>query len=61
MSRWTTSDLEGKSDVHWHCPKQSNRTRESSVPIDPSWQMLEEIDFLRMAKLRLEPEEPTDL
>ncbi|KAG8865139.1 hypothetical protein FRB96_000028 [Tulasnella sp. 330] len=41
--------------------RQSNRTRESSVPIDPSWLMLEEIDFLRMAKLRLEPEEPQEL
>ncbi|KAG9015552.1 hypothetical protein FRB94_000157 [Tulasnella sp. JGI-2019a] len=41
--------------------RQSNRTRESSVPIDPSWQMLEEIDFLRMAKLRLEPEDPEEL
>jgi translation initiation factor 3 subunit D len=40
---------------------KSNRTRESSVAIDPSWQMLEEIEFHRLAKLRLEVDEPEDL
>jgi translation initiation factor 3 subunit D len=30
---------------------KNNRTRESSVAIDPSWQMLEEIEFHRLAKL----------
>lgn len=42
------------------CPK-NNRTRESSVAIDPSWQMLEEIEFHRLAKLRLEVDEPEEL
>jgi len=42
-------------------PSKSNRTRESSVAIDPSWQMLEEIEFHRLAKLRLEVDEPEDL
>lgn len=35
-------------------PLQVNRTRESSVPIQPDWNMLEEIDFPRLSKLRLE-------
>lgn len=40
---------------------KNNRTRESSVHIDPSWQMLEEIEFHRLAKLRLEVDEPEEL
>jgi hypothetical protein len=40
---------------------KNNRTREASVAIDPSWQMLEEIEFHRLAKLRLEVDEPEDL
>lgn len=40
---------------------QNNRTRESSVAIDPSWQMLEEIEFHRLSKLRLEVDDPEDL
>jgi Eukaryotic translation initiation factor 3 subunit 7 (eIF-3) len=40
---------------------QNNRTRESSVAIDPSWQMLEEIEFHRLAKLRLDVDEPEEL
>jgi hypothetical protein len=40
---------------------KNNRTRESSVAIDPSWQMLEEIEFHRLAKLRLEVDEPEEL
>jgi Eukaryotic translation initiation factor 3 subunit 7 (eIF-3) len=31
------------------------------VAIDPSWQMLEEIEFHRLAKLRLEVDEPKEL
>lgn len=42
-------------------PLQNNRTRESSVAIDPSWQMLEEIEFHRLSKLRLEVDDPEDL
>lgn len=40
---------------------QNNRTRESSVAILPQWRMLEEIEFHRLAKLRLEVDEPEDL
>lgn len=40
---------------------QNNRTRESSVAISPSWSMLDEIEFHRLAKLRLEVDEPEDL
>ncbi|KAI0068546.1 translation initiation factor eIF-3 subunit D [Artomyces pyxidatus] len=45
----------------WRDWDKNNRTRESSVAIDPSWQMLEEIEFHRLAKLRLEVDEPEDL
>ncbi|KAA1466555.1 translation initiation factor eIF-3 subunit D [Dentipellis sp. KUC8613] len=45
----------------WRDWEKNNRTRESSVAIDPSWQMLEEIEFHRLAKLRLEVDEPEDL
>jgi translation initiation factor 3 subunit D len=31
------------------------------VAIDPSWQMLEEIEFHRLAKLRLDVDEPEEL
>jgi translation initiation factor 3 subunit D len=40
---------------------QNSRVRESSVAIDPNWKMLEEIDFLRLSKLRLEVDEPEDV
>ena len=40
---------------------QNNRTRESSVAISPQWSMLEEIEFHRLAKLRLEVDEPEEL
>lgn len=40
---------------------QNNRTRESSVVISPQWSMLEEIEFHRLAKLRLEVDEPDEL
>jgi Eukaryotic translation initiation factor 3 subunit 7 (eIF-3) len=42
-------------------PSKNNRTHESSVAIDPSWQMLEEIEFHCLAKLRLEVDEPEEL
>ncbi|KAH9999980.1 translation initiation factor eIF-3, subunit D [Russula vinacea] len=45
----------------WRDWEKNNRTREASVAIDPSWQMLEEIEFHRLAKLRLEVDEPEDL
>lgn len=40
---------------------QNTRTRESSVVISPQWSMLEEIEFHRLSKLRLEVDEPEDL
>lgn len=40
---------------------KSGRTRESSVAISPDWQMLDEVEFIRMSKLRLEVDEPEDL
>ncbi|EIM85696.1 translation initiation factor eIF-3 subunit D [Stereum hirsutum FP-91666 SS1] len=45
----------------WRDWEKNNRTRESSVAIDPSWQMLEEIEFHRLSKLRLEVDDPEDL
>ncbi|KAK0520870.1 hypothetical protein OC834_006873 [Tilletia horrida] len=42
----------------WDKPQ---RTREASVSVQPDWQQLEEIDFARMTKLRLEVDEPEDL
>jgi len=41
--------------------KQNSRARESSVVISPQWSMLEEIEFHRLAKLRLEVDEPEEL
>ena len=40
---------------------QNSRARESSVVISPQWSMLEEIEFHRLAKLRLEVDEPEEL
>jgi len=40
---------------------QGNRARESSVVISPQWNMLEEIEFHRLSKLRLEVDEPENL
>ncbi|KAJ7167721.1 eukaryotic translation initiation factor 3 subunit D [Mycena filopes] len=45
----------------WRDWEKNNRTRESSVVISPSWSMLEEIEFHRLAKLRLEVDEPVEL
>ncbi|KAL1741523.1 eukaryotic translation initiation factor 3 subunit D [Schizophyllum fasciatum] len=45
----------------WRDWEKNNRTRESSVVVQPSWQVLEEIEFHRLAKLRLEVDEPEDL
>ncbi|KAK0542721.1 hypothetical protein OC846_002092 [Tilletia horrida] len=42
----------------WDKPQ---RTREASVTVRPDWQQLEEVDFARMTKLRLDVEEPQDL
>ncbi|KAJ2988351.1 hypothetical protein NUW54_g9142 [Trametes sanguinea] len=45
----------------WRDWEKTGRTRESSVAISPDWAMLEEIEFHRLAKLRLEVDEPEDL
>ncbi|TFK72020.1 translation initiation factor eIF-3, subunit D [Pluteus cervinus] len=45
----------------WRDWEKNNRTRESSVVISPQWSMLEEIEFHRLAKLRLEVEEPDEV
>ncbi|KAI0346895.1 translation initiation factor eIF-3 subunit D [Trametopsis cervina] len=45
----------------WRDWEKSNRTREASVAISSEWHMLEEIEFHRLAKLRLEVDDPEDL
>ncbi|GBE79807.1 Eukaryotic translation initiation factor 3 subunit D [Sparassis crispa] len=45
----------------WRDWDKNNRARESSVAISPDWSMLEEIEFHRLAKLRLEVDDPEDL
>ncbi|QRV72588.1 eukaryotic translation initiation factor 3 subunit 7 [Ceratobasidium sp. AG-Ba] len=45
----------------WKDWDKPSRTRESSVPISPNWRILEEIEFPRLSKLRLEVDEPETL
>lgn len=45
----------------WRDWEKNNRSREASVAISPDWAMLEEIEFHRLAKLRLEVDDPEDL
>ncbi|KAI0773370.1 eukaryotic translation initiation factor 3 subunit 7 [Irpex lacteus] len=45
----------------WRDWEKNNRTREASVAISSEWQMLEEIEFHRLAKLRLEVDDPEDI
>ncbi|KAH9915870.1 translation initiation factor eIF-3 subunit D, partial [Amylocystis lapponica] len=45
----------------WRDWEKNNRWREASVAISPEWAMLEEIEFHRLAKLRLEVDDPEDL
>ncbi|KAF8343728.1 eukaryotic translation initiation factor 3 subunit D [Amanita rubescens] len=45
----------------WRDWDKANRSRESSVVISPQWSMQEEIDFVRLSKLRLDVYEPEDL
>ncbi|KAN0091388.1 Eukaryotic translation initiation factor 3 subunit D [Tylopilus felleus] len=40
---------------------QNNRTRKSSVAISPQWSMLEEIEFHRLAKLKLDVDDGEDI
>ncbi|EED82658.1 predicted protein [Postia placenta Mad-698-R] len=44
----------------WRDWEKNNRSREASVAISPDWAMLEEIEFHRLAKLRLEVDDPED-
>ncbi|KAK0461696.1 eukaryotic translation initiation factor 3 subunit D [Desarmillaria tabescens] len=46
---------------NWRDWEKSNRARESSVVISPSWDLKEEIEFHRLAKLRLDVDEPEDI
>ncbi|KAJ3854936.1 eukaryotic translation initiation factor 3 subunit D [Lentinula lateritia] len=45
----------------WRDWDKGGRARESSVVISPQWSMLEEIEFHRLAKLRLEVDEPENI
>ncbi|CUA70366.1 Eukaryotic translation initiation factor 3 subunit D [Rhizoctonia solani] len=45
----------------WKDWDKPSRTREASVPISPTWRILEEIDFPRLSKLRLEVDDPETL
>ena len=54
VSLWSTKTDQRSS-------RQNSRARESSVAINPSWSMLEEIEMLRLSKLRMEVDEPEDL
>lgn len=38
----------------WRDWKQEQRTRDASVVVGPDWQVLEEVEFSRLSKLRLE-------
>ena len=40
---------------------QNNRIRKSSVAISPQWSMLEEIEFHRLAKLKLDVDDGEDM
>lgn len=45
----------------WRDWDKGSRARESSIAINPSWSMLEEVEMLRLSKLRMEVDEPEDL
>ncbi len=46
---------------NWRDWEKNNRSRESSVVISPNWDLKEEIEFHRLAKLRLDVDEPEDM
>ncbi|KAK0206961.1 eukaryotic translation initiation factor 3 subunit D [Desarmillaria ectypa] len=46
---------------NWRDWEKNNRARESSVVISPNWDLKEEIEFHRLAKLRLDVDEPEDI
>lgn len=41
--------------------EQPQRIREASVTVGPEWEVLEEIDFTRLGKLRLDVDDPEDM
>ncbi|KAF8138757.1 translation initiation factor eIF-3 subunit D [Boletus edulis] len=45
----------------WRDWEKNNRTRESSVAISPQWTVLEEIEFHRLAKLKLDVDDGEDI
>ena len=45
----------------WKDWDKPQRTREASVTVGQDWEQLEEIDFSRLSKLRLEVEDPEDI
>lgn len=45
----------------WRDWDKPQRTREPSITVGPEWEQLEEIDFSRLAKLRLEVPEGTEI
>jgi hypothetical protein len=47
--------------VHSPLLFQNQRTRESSIAINPEWSMLEEVEFTRLSKLSLNVDEPETL
>ncbi|KAF8165707.1 translation initiation factor eIF-3 subunit D [Crassisporium funariophilum] len=51
----------GRGRGGWRDWEKNNRAREASVVISSQWSMLEEIEFHRLAKLRLEVDEPEEL
>jgi translation initiation factor 3 subunit D len=48
---------------HHRCSflSQGHRAREGSVIISPEWAMLEEVEFIRLSKLRLDVDTPEDV
>jgi len=45
----------------WLTHVQPQRVRDPSVDVGAEWEQLEEIDFSRLSKLRLEVGEPTEM
>ncbi|KAI0774543.1 eukaryotic translation initiation factor 3 subunit 7 [Fomes fomentarius] len=45
----------------WRDWEKNGRAREASIAISPDWAMLEEVEFHRLAKLRLEVDDPEDI
>ncbi|KAM6496145.1 Eukaryotic translation initiation factor 3 subunit D [Amanita muscaria] len=61
MNRNTFNQKNAGGRRGWRDWDKGNRAREASVVISPQWSMQEEIDFIRLSKLRLDVDEPEDL